>query len=579
MVCFLSLISFYFLLLVIIMLTHSFRHLPSSLSPLTTTLFSSSMRRQFSQQSRRMINSCHLFSSSRLKVTAVDGKEGMKKEGKKKKGEKKGEGEVGAVVVPSAASVGSSLEEMKAAKLSKMKTLLSEGIEPFAYSFQPTTTAANLHERFQWLGKGQEDTSGEEVVVAGRILLRRFFGQLAFFTLQDESGTIQLYLEKNRLGEKSFTQIRDLSDSGDLMGVKGKMKRTDKGELSIALTNWTLLTKSLAPLPDKYHGLTDISKRYRQRYLDMIVNPTTRQTLLTRQKLISKTRAFLDQKGFLEMETPILTSQCGGAEAKPFLTYHNSLDQQFSLRIATELHLKRLVIGGFPRVYEIGKIFRNEGISPRHNPEFTSVELYQAYADCEDMIVLTEDLLAFLTKELLGNTEEIIYQNEKISLSRPFRRISMNDIVKEKTGIDCYPYILEVAKLQEKLNQLEEEGKADLENTSERIRQKEILNEVKNLVKERSLVSFDQVDQKESVGELLNLIFEEHCEKTLHHPTFITEHPIDISPLAKKHRSKPGLTERFELFILGREYANAFSELTDPIDQRRRFQIQVNPSS
>ena len=322
------------------------------------------------------------------------------------------------------------------------------------------------------------------------------------------------------------------------------MKRTEKGELSVYVKEWTILTKSLLPLPDKYKGLTDINKRYRQRHLDMIVNPEVRDTFKKRARITSLIRKILDDKGFLEIETPILQSQPGGAEARPFETYHNSLDMTLTLRIATELHLKRLIIGGFDRVYEIGRIFRNEGLSTRHNPEFTSIELYQSYADYSQMMDLTEELVTTIAQNL-HNSLHITYQNETIDFTPPWRRVSMHQLVLEKAGVDFLPAV----------------QAADVQAARELAQQAGI---------PASLVA-----SRPTAGECLNVVFEELCEKDLIQPTFVTDHPIDISPLAKPHRSQAGLTERFELFIVGREHANAFSELTDPIDQRRRFEQQA----
>jgi lysyl-tRNA synthetase class 2 len=304
-----------------------------------------------------------------------------------------------------------------------------------------------------------------------------------------------------------------------------------------------MLTKSLLPLPDKYKGFTDVSKRYR--HLDMIVNPEVRQVFRARAFITFSIRRMLDEAGFLEIETPILTAQPGGAEAKPFQTYHNSLEMDLTLRIATELHLKRLVVGGFDRVYEIGRIFRNEGLSTRHNPEFTSVELYQAYADYDDMMLLTEKMVSQIALDLHGTTL-LSYQGVPLNLTPPWRRISMNDIVKEKCGVDFYATYMAT-------NDLEGAKKAAL----------------------GARVPADMVNSAKSVGSLLNYAFEELCETDLIQPTFVTEHPVEVSPLAKPHRSKPGLVERFEMFMVGREHANAFSELTDPIDQRKRFEEQA----
>jgi lysyl-tRNA synthetase class 2 len=418
----------------------------------------------------------------------------------------------------------------------------SEGVNPFAYTFQSTHKSDELQRIFAELKDGKENEN-VTVSVAGRIMLRRVFGKLAFFTLQDDSGCIQLYIEKGRMGD-SFENIKEWTDNSDIIGVTGTMKRTEKGELSVFVQSWEMLTKSLLPLPDKWNGLTDVNKRYRQRHLDMIVNPEVRQTFRSRAFITSSIRRMLDSDGFLEIETPILNSQPGGAEAKPFLTYHNSLDMQLNLRIATELHLKRLIVGGFDRVYELGRIFRNEGLSTRHNPEFTSIELYQAYADYNDMMQLTEKLVSTVARDLTGSMI-VPYQGTMIDLTPPWRRISMDTIVKEKCGVD-FLALMEANDLQGAIEAAMKAG-----------------------------VKADLVRDKTAPGEVLNVCFEELCESDLIQPTFITDHPTEVSPLAKPHRSKKGVTERFEMFMVGREHANAFSELTDPIDQRDRFNQQA----
>lgn len=334
-------------------------------------------------------------------------------------------------------------------------------------------------------------------------------------------------------------------DSGDIIGVRGTVRRTDKGELSVYATEWTMLTKSAAPLPDKWHGLTDISKRYRNRHLDLIVNPIVRDTFRKRAIITSTLRRELDAMGFLEIETPVLHSQPGGAEAKPFETYHNTMDMNLTLRIATELHLKRLIVGGFHRVYEIGRIFRNEGVSTRHNPEFTSIELYQAYADYEDMMDLTEKLVVSMC-DAVSDTRQLPYGEHIVSLERPWRRVTMNDIVKE--------YIKDID-----FESLDPNNPDDLEKAKAAAR----------------AAGVPKVDELTSIGYVLNQCFEELCEPNLIQPTFVIDYPVDVSPLAKPHRSKPGYTERFELFATGRELANSFSELTDPVDQRVRFEAQA----
>ncbi|MGC8714102.1 MAG: lysine--tRNA ligase, partial [Leptodesmis sp.] len=327
---------------------------------------------------------------------------------------------------------------------------------------------------------------------------------------------------------------------GDIIGAIGTIKRTEKGELSVYVNRYAMLTKSLLPLPDKWHGLTDIAKRYRQRYVDLIVNPEVRETFRRRALITASIRRYLDQQGFIEIETPVLMSEAGGAEARPFITYHNTLEMDFYLRIATELHLKRLIVGGFEKVFELGRIFRNEGISTRHNPEFTTIEVYQAYADYNDMMELTEAIITTAAQDVLG-TLQITYQGEAIDLTPPWRRITMHELVQEKTGLDFTQF--------------------------------ESLDEAKLAAKQAGL---QDIEKCESIGKLLNEAFEQKVEATLIQPTFVLDYPVELSPLAKPHRSKPGLVKRFELFIVGRETANSFSELTDPIDQRRRLEEQAS---
>ena len=335
-------------------------------------------------------------------------------------------------------------------------------------------------------------------------------------------------------------------DAGDILGIRGTIRRTDKGELSVYAKEWKMLTKAIAPLPDKYHGLTDITKRYRMRHLDMISNPSVRETFRKRALITSSLRRQLDELGFLEIETPVLHSQPGGAEAKPFETYHNSMDMNLTLRIATELHLKRLIVGGFHRVYEIGRIFRNEGISTRHNPEFTSIELYQAYADYHDMMDLTEKLVCGMC-DSVSSTRVIPYGEHIVSLERPWRRVTMHDIVKEYMP-DQFDFAL-----------------LDPSNPDDLVKAKAAAR----------AAGVPDIEKCTTLGYILNACFEELCEPHLIQPTFVIDYPVDVSPLAKPHRNKPGYTERFELFATGRELANSFSELTDPVDQRIRFEAQA----
>ena len=436
-------------------------------------------------------------------------------------------------------------DDLRATRLEKVEQLKQLGVNPYAYRWQSTHHAAELQEKYADLASGEEVEI--EVAIAGRIMARRVFGKLAFFTLQDETGTIQLYLDKTRIQEnmgeadpQAFDHLKQLTDAGDIIGAKGTVKRTEKGELSVYVNEYVMLTKSLLPLPDKWHGLTDVAKRYRQRYVDLIVNPEVRQTFRRRALITAGIRRYLDQQGFIEIETPVLLSEAGGADARPFVTYHNTMDMELYLRIATELHLKRLIVGGFEKVFELGRIFRNEGVSTRHNPEFTSIEVYQAYADYHDMMALTEAIVTTVAQEVLG-TLKITYQGEAIDLTPPWRRVTMHEIVQEKTGLDFTQFqTLEEAKVAAKAAGLHD------------------------------------VEKCGSIGNLLNEAFEQKVEDTLIQPTFVLDYPIEISPLAKPHRSKPGLVERFELFIVGRETANSFSELTDPVDQRSRLEAQAD---
>ncbi|MGB3613045.1 MAG: lysine--tRNA ligase, partial [Elainellaceae cyanobacterium] len=426
----------------------------------------------------------------------------------------------------------------------KAHQLQEMGLNPYAYRWESTHTAAGLQDKYAHLEPGDEVE--DAVAIAGRIMVRRVFGKLAFFTLQDETGTIQLYLDKKTVqagmsdtDANAFSTLKQLTDVGDILGVRGTLKRTDKGELSVKVSTFQVLTKALLPLPDKWHGLTDVEKRYRQRYVDLIVNPEVRQTFRRRALITASIRRFLDQQGFIEIETPVLQPEAGGAEARPFATYHNTLDMPLYLRIATELHLKRLVVGGFEKVFELGRVFRNEGISTRHNPEFTTLELYQAYADYNDMMALTETMIAQAAEQVIG-TMEIPYQGDTIHLTPPWRRVTMHEAVQEKTGVDFGQF----EALEEAIAAAEAAG----------IHAKDC----------------------SSIGHVLNEAFEQTVEQTLIQPTFVMDYPVEISPLAKPHRSKLGLVERFELFVVGRETANSFSELTDPVDQRQRLEAQAS---
>lgn len=442
-------------------------------------------------------------------------------------------------------SAGSTVGEIRAARLAKVSAMGQAGIDAYAYNFECNDSAGAILKHYDSLAAGEEATDGRELSIAGRIMIRRVFGKLAFFTLQDDSGTIQLYLDKKfldgEMGAGSFANLKAWTDAGDIVGVRGVAKRTEKGEMSVKVKYWQMLTKALLPLPDKFHGLTDVEKRYRNRHIDLIVNPDVRETFRRRARITSAIRRFLDDEGFLEIETPSLHTQAGGAEARPFVTYHNALGRELTLRIATELHLKRLVVGGFEKVYEIGRLYRNEGISTRHNPEFTSIEIYEAYSDYFRNMQLVEQLVSRVAQQVVGSTV-VTFQGNEIDLTPPWRRVTMHEIVAEKTGIDFG----EIGDVVEARRRAVEAG-----------------------------LSAENAEGAGSVNEVMNECFEEFCERHLIQPTFVTDYPVEISPLAKRHRSKEGLVERFEWYCVGQELGNSYSELTDPIDQRQRLEKQA----
>ncbi len=440
---------------------------------------------------------------------------------------------------PSAQPPSSTLAEIRAGRIGKLEQMKALGLPTYPHHFAQTHHAKELQNQYADLAMETEDPTG--VQVAGRVMARRVMGGAAFFQLQDVTGVIQLYFDKKRLtdamGADAFKQLDKLTDSGDILGVTGTLYRTKKGELSVYVINYQILTKSFLPLPDKHKGFTDVEKRYRQRYVDLIANPEVRETFQKRAITMRTLRNYLDNCDFLEIETPVLHHQAGGAAAKPFTTHHNALSLDLYLRIATELHLKRLIVGGFERVYEIGRIFRNEGISTRHNPEFTSLELYQAYADYFDMMDLTEALVRACAVAVCG-TATVSYQGEIVDLGQPFRRATMHQLVQEVTGIDFTA--IDLAQAYQAAQERQIALKPGL-----------------------------------TLGEVLVTVFEETVETTLIQPTFVMDFPVENSPLAKMHRSRPGLVERFELYIVGRETANSFTELNDPLDQRARFEEQA----
>ena len=422
---------------------------------------------------------------------------------------------------------------LRAEKLRKLNQLRGEGINPYPYRFARTHRAAELHELYKELAPDSE--TEDVVLVCGRVMNER--NSWMFVDVYDESGKIQLFCHKDSLPPADLKRLK-LLDKGDFVGATGTIRRTRQGELSVRVTAWELLCKSLQPLPDSWEGFKDVEARYRHRYVDMIMNPSVRDTIRKRSLAVRSIRDYLDSRGFLEIETPVLQVEAGGADARPFVTHHNALDLDLYLRIATELHLKRLIIGGFERVYEVGRIFRNEGISTKHNPEFTMLEMYQAYGDYNELMDLTEEMLLEVAQKVVGSAC-FVYQGVELDFSRPWKRITMTEAIKQVSGVD--------------------------------------VGQIEDLDQARQLASQLGVELKDedSRGAVINAIFEEKAEHTLVQPTFIIDYPVEISPLTKLHRSKPGLVERFELFIGGRELANGYSELSDPLDQRARLEEQA----
>ncbi len=423
-----------------------------------------------------------------------------------------------------------SLNELLRIRREKLTNLQDAGRDPFAITRYDVT-----HHSAEILAAGDE-LVGKEVSVAGRMMVKRIMGKASFCKIQDKQGVIQCYVARDDLGEEAYAEFKKM-DIGDIVGVKGFVFRTKTGEITVHTKELTLLTKSLKPLPEKFHGLQDTDVRYRQRYLDLIVNPEVRDTFVKRSQILREIRRFLDDRGFMEVETPMLVPNAGGAAARPFETHYNALDVDVKLRISLELYLKRLIVGGLERVYEIGRVFRNEGVDTRHNPEFTLMELYQAYTDYNGMMNLTEDMFRHLAKVVCGSTT-ITYQGTEIDLGKPFERLTMIDAIKKYSGVD-----FDTVKTEE---------------------------EAKALAKAHNIA----FEERHSRGDIINLFFETYCEEKLIQPVFIMDHPVEISPLTKKKPTDPTKVERFELFIYGREMCNAYSELNDPIDQRARFAAQ-----
>ena len=424
------------------------------------------------------------------------------------------------------------INEQMQNRIDKMHKIEEHGWRPFGHRFEWTHRSADVKEQFEALAEAEA-----EVKLAGRVMAIRGHGKTCFMDMQDKTGRMQLYVRKDVLGEEDYSLVK-MMDIGDTIGVTGIPFRTHMGEVSIKVVKMEMLSKSLRPLPEKWHGLKDIETRYRQRYVDLIVNPEVRDTFVKRSQIIRSVREVLDSHDFLEVETPILNTIAGGAAARPFISYHNALDMQVYMRIAPELYLKRLIVGGMDRVYELGRVFRNEGIDNRHNPEFTSVEIYQAFADYRDMIDLTEEVVVKTAMKVLGTTK-ITYEGVEIELASPWKRMSMIDAVKEYSG-------------------------KDFTNVTD-------LEEARAMAKELNV----PVEPSFGIGKIINACFEEYVEDKLIQPTFITGHPKEISPLAKSNPDNPEITDRFEAYIYGREICNGFTELNDPIDQRERFLKQV----
>ncbi|MCM3324937.1 lysine--tRNA ligase [Cytobacillus kochii] len=418
-----------------------------------------------------------------------------------------------------------------------MNSLREQGVDPFGKRFDRTHQSQQLVEEYSQLEKEELEEKEIPVTIAGRIMTKRGKGKAGFAHIQDLSGQIQLYVRKDAVGEEAY-EVFTSADLGDIVGVSGVLFKTKVGELSVKAKQFELLTKALRPLPDKFHGLKDVEQRYRQRYLDLIMSEESKHTFITRSRIIQSMRRYLDDQGYLEVETPMMHAIAGGASAKPFITHHNALDMELYMRIAIELHLKRLIVGGMEKVYEIGRVFRNEGVSTRHNPEFTMIELYEAYADYRDIMSLTENLIAHIAKEVLGSTT-VQYGEYEINLKPEWKRLHMVDAVKEYTGVDFW------------------------KETS--------VDEARALAKEHGV----EITEHMQYGHIVNEFFEQKVEEKLIQPTFIFGHPVEISPLAKKNENDPRFTDRFELFIVAREHANAFTELNDPIDQKERFEAQL----
>ncbi|ALS37030.1 lysyl-tRNA synthetase class 2 [Enterococcus rotai] len=428
------------------------------------------------------------------------------------------------------------LNDQMLVRREKMENLRGEGIDPFGKRFDRTHNSKELHDQFDQHSKEELSEMNLSASVAGRMMTKRGKGKAGFAHLQDREGQLQIYVRKDQVGDEAYELFKH-ADLGDFFGVTGQIMKTDTGEVTVKATTIVLLTKALRPLPDKYHGLTNVEQRYRQRYLDLISNKDSFDRFMKRSQIISEIRRYLDSNGYVEVETPVLHNDAGGATARPFITHHNSLDVDLYLRIALELHLKRLIVGGMEKVYEIGRVFRNEGADTTHNPEFTLLEAYTAYTDYQDVMDLTEGIIRNASEKVLGTTM-ITYDGKKVDLGSEFKRVHMVDAIKEQTGVDFW--------------------------------QEMTIEEARAFAKEHKV----EINDNMTIGHIINEFFETFVEETLEQPTFVFGHPVEVSPLAKKNPEDARFTDRFELFIIGKEFANAFTELNDPIDQRERFEGQ-----
>ena len=434
------------------------------------------------------------------------------------------------------------LSEQEIVRRNKLENYRELGIDPFGQAYPQKDKSQDIKAKYESYSHEELEQMNVEVQVAGRIMFIRKMGKASFFSIQDREGKIQVYIRKDVVGEEQYALFK-MADIGDIVGVKGTVMKTQTGEITVRCDEYTHLVKALRPLPEKFHGLTDVEERYRRRYVDLIMNEESKRVALLRPRIIRAMQEYFDSKGFIEVETPVLQNVQGGATARPFITHHNALDSDFYLRIATELHLKRLLVGGLERVYEIGRIFRNEGMDKTHNPEFTTVELYEAFGDLSSMMDLNEGVIRHIANKVIGKEQfknPFDQEGELIDISKPFRRVTMCELIKEKTGVD-------------------------FKNNNY------TLEEAKELAKKHNVDG----EPHFTVGHIINAFFEEYCESSLIQPTFLMGHPIEISPLTKKDPNDPRFVQRFELFIGGHEFSNAYTELNDPIDQRERFEEQM----